>query len=54
MTVILESVAAGLEALRRLPEAILLTAQIELLRGLITRAAETVEAFGEALASPAA
>ena len=52
VTVILESVAAGLESLRRLPESILITAQLDLLRGLVSRAVETVEAFGELLPPP--
>lgn len=51
VTVILESVAGGLEALASLPEAVLVRTQIGILRGLVTMAAQTVEAFGEALAT---
>jgi hypothetical protein len=47
--VILESVAAGLEAVKRQAAAKPIEGQLDLLRGLLTRAAETVEAFGELL-----
>ena len=48
LTVILESVAAGLESLQKLPEAVLLRNQLEMLRGLVTRAVESVsELFGQ-------
>lgn len=49
VTVILESVAGGLEALQRLPEAVLITTQIGVLRDLITLAAQAVEGFAETL-----
>jgi hypothetical protein len=49
VTVILDSVAGGLEALQRLPEAILVRPQIGVLRDLVTLAAQTVEAFAETL-----
>ena len=53
VTVILESVAGGLEALQRLPEAVLIKTQIGVLRDLVTLAAQTVEAFAETLGQTA-
>ena len=53
VTVILESVAGGLEALQRLPEAVLIKTQIDVLRDLITLAAQAVEAFAETLGQAA-
>jgi hypothetical protein len=43
--VIIEAIAGGLEALHRLPEAAPIKEQLDLLRGLVTQAAEVVEAF---------
>jgi hypothetical protein len=51
--VILDSVAAGLETVKRQTAAKPIEAQLDLLRGLLTRAAETVEAFGEVLEAQA-
>jgi len=49
VTVLLESVAGGLEALQRLPEAILIGAQLGVLRDLVTLAVRAVEGFAETL-----
>ena len=49
VTAILESVAGGLEALQRLPEAVLISNQIGVLRDLVTLAAQAVEGFAETL-----
>lgn len=49
ITVLLESVAGGLEALQRLPEAVLITTQLGVLRDLVTLAVQTVEAFAGTL-----
>lgn len=49
VTVILESVAGGLEALMRQPEAAPIKSQLGVLRGLIMQAAEAVEAFAEVI-----
>lgn len=48
--IVLESVAAGLEALQALPEAILIKEQLGVLRKLTTQAAEALEAFSEVIA----
>jgi len=53
VTVILESVAAGLESLHKLPEAVLLRNQLEVLRGLVARAADSVSDLHEQLAGQA-
>ena len=53
MTVILESVAGGFEALQRLPEAVLIKTQIGVLRDLVTLAAQALEGFGETLGQAA-
>jgi hypothetical protein len=45
--VIIESIAGGLEALMRQPEAAPIKGQLDLLRGLVSQAAQTVEEFGE-------
>jgi hypothetical protein len=50
--VILESVAAGLESLHKLPEAVLIRNQLEMLRGLVARAVESVTDLFEQLARP--
>lgn len=47
--VILESVAACLEAVQKLPEAILLRNQLETIRELVIKAVETVEGFAVTL-----
>ena len=49
VTVLIESVAGGLEALQGLPEAVLIQTQIGVLRDLVTLAAQSVEAFAETL-----
>jgi hypothetical protein len=48
--VTLESVAAGLESLQKLPESVLLRNQLEMLRGLVARAVESVADLHEQLA----
>ena len=50
VTVILESVAAGLESVQKLPEAVLLRNQLEMLRGMVTHAVESVIELHEQLA----
>jgi hypothetical protein len=47
LQVILDSVSAGLEAIAKMPEAMLLKGQMETVKGLIQRAIETVEGFAE-------
>jgi hypothetical protein len=47
--IILESVAAGLEALQALPEAILIKEQLGVLRKLTSQAAEVLETFSEVI-----
>jgi hypothetical protein len=47
--VIIESIAGGLEALMRQPEAAPIKGQLDMLRGLVSQAAQTVEEFGEAV-----
>jgi hypothetical protein len=49
--VIIESIAGGLEALMRQPDAAPIKGQLDLLRGLVSQAAQTVEEFGEAVLS---
>jgi hypothetical protein len=51
--VMLESIAAGLERLARLPEAVLLRNQLETLRGLVLKALESAEGFDEIIGSSA-
>jgi hypothetical protein len=52
--VIIESIAGGLEALMRQPEAAPIKGQLDMLRGLITQAAEAVEAFSAVIMPPSA
>jgi hypothetical protein len=52
--IVLETVAQGLEALARLPEAILIREEINVLKKLTAQAAEAVETFAEALTGSAA
>jgi hypothetical protein len=51
---IIESIAGGLEALQRLPEAAPIKGQLDMLRGLITQTAEAVEAFSAVIMPPSA
>jgi hypothetical protein len=51
--VVLESVAHGLEALARLPEATLIREELSVLRKLIGQAGEAVETFAHVLTGPA-
>jgi hypothetical protein len=53
LIVMLESIAAGLESLANLPEAVLLRTQLETLRGLVLRALESAESFDETVSSKA-
>lgn len=50
VTVILESVAAGLESVQKLLGAVLLRNQLEMLRGMVVQAAESVIELHEQLA----
>jgi hypothetical protein len=52
--VIIEAIAGGLEALMRQPEAAPIKGQLDMLRGLITQAAEAVEGFSAVLMPPSA
>jgi hypothetical protein len=52
--VIIESIAGGLEALMRQPEAAPIKGQLDMLRGLITQAAEAVEGFSAVIMPPSA
>jgi hypothetical protein len=51
ITVILECIAGGLEAMERLPEAVMVKTQLGVLGDLVTLAVQAVEAFSEALAT---